>query len=158
MLIGTIIFSGIAIITSKNIINKLVSMLIIFAGDKYTKYFIDGDIATGFNVINYILRWVFILILYLFYENITNEKKNLFLYVGLFAIGIGSFNTEIFTRMLEYYMIAIYGSITISHQAFSRESKKLYLMAVYASFMIILIRSLFTTSGGMFMNYSFFWN
>lgn len=158
MLIITALISFFSIVMSNQLINKLVSMFAIVAGDKYSKYLIDGDAAVGFNVINYVLRWIVILFVYFYYDRIKNEKKEILLFTGLFAIIIGSFNHEIFTRMIEYYMIAIYGGITISHQIFSKNSKFIFYFIIYTIFMIILIRSLMLTSGGMFLNYEFFFN
>ena len=157
MLIITAGISIIAILTSKLLINKLVEALIIFAGNKYEKYLVDGDLTIQFNIINFVIRWLVILFIYYYFDKIQNENKGILLYTGFLAIIIGSFNTEIFTRMLEYYMIAIYGSMTVSYQAIPRSKQGIYLIGIFLVFITILIRNLYTTSLGMFMDYSFFW-
>lgn len=55
--------------------------------------------------------------------------------------------------MYEYYAIGIYGLITITSRAFSKNAKLLYAFMVYSIMIIILIRFLLITDNGLYLNY-----
>ena len=66
-------------------------------------------------------------------------------------------NQNIFTRLLEYYMIGIYIAIVKSkHLMTAGRSRNLYLLILYVAFMIILARNLMSVSSGTYMNYQLY--
>lgn len=155
--IATIILSIIFLFASRSVINTLVNAFITFAGDKYAKYLIPegGDVA-GFNFVYYLLRILFFAIFYLYYDRIRNEKKKALFYISAIAVILGSINVEIFSRFMEFYMIGIYGIMTLSYQAFSKRSRRVYTTLLYCAMMIIMIRQLIIYGGGYLMEYSLF--
>ncbi len=148
-------------------INSIINAAILFGGERYKDYFIDGEVAYGLNWINYLLRWFFILLLALGlklrFSNATEaeylefKKEKYFLILGCVAIMCGSINVGIFTRMLEYFMIGIYLSIVKSIYTFKGGAgRNIYLVGIYLAFIIILARNLHTISAGTYMNYELY--
>lgn len=154
--IGTIILSLFLLFAGSNIINTGINYFVRLVGPKYSKYIIEnGETVRGFNFIYYIIRFVIITLFYIFYDKINYDKKDILFYCGCVAIVVGSIDVEIFTRMMEYYMIAFYIMCTVIFRAFTREEKSILIFIFFILMMIILIRSLYTTSGGLFLDYSF---
>lgn len=157
LLIFTGITSFICLGMSTTVINKIISFAISIGGERYSKYFIDGTTEVrGINMINYSLRWVFFILFIIVFEWIDYRKKNTIIAISSIAIICGSIDVEIFTRMLEFYMIGIYLCIVKSREFINEHSRKIYDFIVFIVFMIILIRNLHTVSSGTYMNYELY--
>lgn len=154
VLFVTIISSVICLGLSDSVINTLVSVAVRVGGSRFA-YFIEEDGRQGFNTINFLFRWVFFIIFYIAVDRLQYEKKNVIFAIGAVAIICGSINVDIFTRMLEYFMIGIYVMVVLSTRLFDERSKKIYALILYILFVVILIRNLHTTSGGLYLNYTF---
>lgn len=138
-------------------IDYIINIAIIIGGDRYSSYLIEESTTLiSINIVNYFLRLIF----YAFYiwriDKIDYEKKGVIAVISSIAIIFGSINVGIFTRMLEYAMIGIYVNITISLRSFTKDSKKIMALGLYIIFMIILLRNLYSVSGGTYMNYQLF--
>lgn len=158
MLAITSVTSIIFLIISETIFNYLANIFLMLAGPKFANYVLISEDTRGFNVINYLLRWFFVIIFYVNYEKIKSPHKKTLLNASFIVIMLGSINVGFVGRVVLYYMISIYAMIPIIHQALKREKKFIYLMGIYMAFIIILIRFLLTFSGGELSNYStFFW-
>lgn len=170
LLIITAILSAALLSIGTPIINRMINFAVAIGGERYSGYFIDGEIVIGLNWINYCLRWFFLLIFSYGINctsvvNDTDEtvyssrdgSNQLILALSSLAIICGSINVGIFTRMLEYYMIGIYMSIVRSRDSFrDGASKNIYTICIYVAFIIILIRNLHTISGGTYLNYELY--
>ena len=159
ILFVTAVLSVVFLSFSAPVVNRIITMAVSIGGERYEKYFIETDTETvvrGINFINYTLRWVFTVIFSLGMERNKYEKKNTMLAISCVGILCGSINVEIFTRMLEYYMIGVYIAIAQSYKTFTKRSQGLYILILYMAFMIILIRNLHTVSGGTYMNYQLY--
>ncbi|WP_267472252.1 EpsG family protein [Ligilactobacillus salivarius] len=108
-------------------------------------------------MVNYGIRYVFYIMYFLSIDNYEYSKKKTTLVVASLAIICGSINQNIFTRLLEYYMIGIYIAIVKSKYLMTAgRSRNLYLLILYVVFMIILARNLLTVSSGTYMNYQLY--
>lgn len=140
------------------IISKFVQFAIVIGGERYSSYLISpGEVVLPINPINYALRYVFYMLYFLSIDNYEYSKKKTILVVASFAIICGSINQNIFTRLLEYFMIGIYIAIVKSkHLMIEGRSRNLYLFILYFIFIIILSRNLMTVSSGTYMNYQIY--
>lgn len=151
------IISVICIGLAGPVINRLINLAIQIGGERYKVYLIEGsEAAFTFNPINYMLRWVFILLFLIQVRYLKYEKKDIVFAIACMAVICGSISAGIFTRMLEYYMIGIYIMITLSYRAFFGKYKYLYVFLVYILFLVILVRNLHTVSAGTYMNYQLY--
>lgn len=160
VVIITVISSVIILCFGSSIASRLISSITLLGNPCYEVYSSASDIGS-INWINYLIRLTF----YIIYSiNIVNRKKSslgnmdiTILSISSIAIIIGSFNSSIITRFLEYYMIGIYMMIVKSIGTFRKgNSKKIYTLSVACILLVILIRNLFTVSGGTYLNYQFF--
>lgn len=157
ILIITCILSAISLLLSVTYLNYIIDFGLRIGGQRYEKYIIDGDSTIrGINFINYALRWFFFLLYFFAIDNDKYEKKRVVLAVSSIAIICGSLDVEIFTRLLEYYMIGIYISIVKSQYLFTNKNRFIYKIFIFFVFTIILIRNLHTVSGGTYMNYELY--
>ena len=157
VLIATFIISIILLFAGSGVINSAINFFVNFAGEKYSKYLIDTEgVVRGFNFIYYLIRWIVMIVFYIYYDKIDYSKKDILFYVGCIAIVIGSVDVEIFTRMMEYYMIGFYLMCTVIFRGFSTRDKQVFILILYVLLMIILIRSLYNTSAGTFRYYKLF--
>lgn len=115
-----------------------------------------GVDSGGLNYINFAIRLAFLFIVTFNFENIDYNKKRSIFVLGCLAVLVGSINMSYITRLLEYFMIAIYIVTAISYKSFSRNSKYAYLFCIYGAFMIILIRNLHTVGGGGYLNWQMY--
>lgn len=156
MLLITVILSVFLLIFSKPIYSYLIKIFILISGSKYSLYSLKSTDNRGVNLINYFVKWFFVLIFYFNYNRFNIIHKEKLLYISFFVLILSSINVAIVGRLVEYYMIAIYSIIVISYRAFEKEIKILYLSCIYIIFIVILIRFLYTFSGGELWNYSTF--
>lgn len=154
----TIVVSVLFLVLSKPVFNMLIRVFLMLAGSKFEKYALITSDTEGINFVNYVLKWVFVLIFYSNYNKIKNPHKAVFLNMSFIAMIIGSINIGFVGRLVEYYMISIYAIIPISHQAFQGREKYLYVLGLYFVFIFILFRFLYTFSGGELLNYSTFFS
>lgn len=140
------------------VISKIVQFAIIIGGERYASYLISpGEVVLPINLVNYGIRYVFYIMYFLSIDNYEYSKKKTTLVVASLAIICGSINQNIFTRLLEYYMIGIYIAIVKSKYLMTAgRSRNLYLLILYVVFMIILARNLLTVSSGTYMNYQLY--
>lgn len=140
------------------VISKIVQFAIVIGGERYASYLISpGEVVLPINLVNYGIRYVFYIMYFLSIDNYEYSKKKTILVVASLAIICGSINQNIFTRLLEYYMIGIYIAIVKSkHLMTAGRSRNLYLLILYVAFMIILARNLMTVSSGTYMNYQLY--
>lgn len=157
MLIITIISSIILLIFSQPVFNYLLSIVSRFTDMKYYRYFLDENGFESMNYINYLIKWVFVLLFYFNYDKIKNPHKEIILNLSFFVLIMSSINTAIVSRMVEYYMVSIYVIVVLINQVFKDKSKFLYIMGVYSLFIAILIRFLYTFNGGELLEYTTFW-
>lgn len=141
---------------SSGMINTLVNNFITFAGEKYAKYLVVEGATVGFNWIYYFLRVGFFVLFYIFYDDIESENKSILFYVSAIAVILGSINVDIFSRFMEYYMIGIYGIMTLSYKIFNEQSRKVYMLVFYLALIVIMLRQLIVYGGGYLLNYGFF--
>lgn len=155
--IFTMVASVLLLFSSNSVINTLVNTFATFAGEKYEQYLIlEEGAGAGFNFIYYLLRIGFFVIFYIYYDSVESEKKEAMFYISSIAVILGSINVDIFSRFMEYYMIGIYGIMTLSYRIFTEESRKIYLMLLYAMMMVIMIRQLIIYGGGYLLDYGWF--
>lgn len=153
LIVSCMIISLILIMFSEHIFNAIISFVSMWTGGKYNKYIINES-NESFNIINYLLRWFFVLFYFNYYNVINIKNKDTIFYLGLCAALVGSINNGIVIRIVEYYMISIYVIISTSHQAFKGIGKVLYLLLIYLAFIVILIRFLYTFYYGQLLEYS----
>lgn len=154
MYFWTIIISFIFLFSGTRLFTPLMNVMIQVGGDKFESY-ISADTAE-FNLIYYFIRIAILTFLFLFYQQIKYEKKDLLFSINVMAVVVGSINVAIFSRFMEYLMIGPYLIIAISADSFDLENRKIYLFIFYIFMVVILIRSLVTYSGGLFMMYDLF--
>lgn len=150
----TIFTSFVFLILSNSVFYSLVGSFILLTGSKYNSYALIASNAQGINFINYVLKWVFVTIFYFKYNKITNPHKEVLLNMSFIALILGSINIGFVGRMVEYYMISIYAIIPLTQQAFQGKEKVVYLIGLYFVFILILIRFLYTFSGGELLSYT----
>lgn len=155
--IGVAVISIICMGLSGPVINRLINIAISIGGERYEKYLIDGDTAVrGINIVNYLVRWFFVIMFLIQYRQLKYKKKDLIFAVSCIAIICGSMDAEIFTRMLDYYMIGIYIMMTLSCRGFKGKWFYIYMILFYICFQILLIRNLYNTSGATYLNYQLY--
>lgn len=155
--IVAVISSVILVMFSSGIVNNIVNMFIVFAGEKYSKYLLEeGGGAAGQNGIYYLLRMFFFSLFYWKYNLIQSKnKKNLFC-ISAVAVMLGSINVDIFSRFMEFYMIGIYGIMTLSYKVFDQKSQKIYIAMLYIAMLVIMIRQLNVYGAGFLKQYRLF--
>jgi hypothetical protein len=153
----TIVLSLILLTTSTSVINGFINYFVELSSDKYSKYFISEGTYNGFNWTYYFLRILFYTLLFLYFDVFEYKKKKELFLVSSVAVILGSINVEIFSRFMEYFMIGIYGVMTVSYQAFTENTRKYYLILLYFALMIIMLRQLLIYGDGFMLEYSFFW-
>ena len=135
------------------VITSLVSFGFLLLGNGV----ISKIVQFAINPVNYGIRYIFYIMYFLSINNYEYSKKKTVLVVASLAIICGSINQNIFTRLLEYYMIGIYIAIVKSKYLMTAgRSRNLYLLILYVVFMIILARNLLTVSSGTYMNYQLY--
>ena len=146
------------LLLGNGVISKIVQFAIIIGGERYSSYLISpGEVVPPINYFNYGFRYIFFIMYFLSINNYEYSKKKTVLVVASLAIICGSINQNIFTRLLEYYMIGIYIAIVKSKYLMTAgRSRNLYLLILYVVFMIILARNLLTVSSGTYMNYQLY--
>lgn len=146
------------LLLGNGVISKIVQFAIIIGGERYSSYLISpGEVVPPINPVNYGIRYIFYIMYFLSINNYEYSKKKTVLVVASLAIICGSINQNIFTRLLEYYMIGIYIAIVKSKYLMTAgRSRNLYLLILYVVFMIILARNLLTVSSGTYMNYQLY--
>ena len=157
LLIITAVLSLGILFMPKGILNQFQGLAFVVGGERYAKYFMlpEADVQS-INYVNYLLRWFFVLLFALQVDECEYRKSKLIFAVSCVAVVLGSINSAIFTRLLEYYMVAIYVEIALSYRVFAKRSRAVYIFGLYAMFLTLLIRNLNTVSGGSYMTYAIY--
>jgi hypothetical protein len=157
LVVTTAVFSVVFLAVPASFLNSIISIGIRIGGTRYATYLIEGESASiGVNIIGFIIRWTFVILYLCAMKTIEYEQKHVILTTSCIAIIIGSLNAGIFIRLVEYYMIGIYISIVKAQYMFTPGIRKIYRIAVYIAFMIILIRNLHSVSAGTYMVYELY--
>lgn len=156
MLYITILLSMIMFIIPTSFYSEIVHQIGRIVGNSFDRYIEDIGHGERLNIINYIVRVLFMFIFSLNINGMYYKKKKTVFFLGCVAILIGSIRIAIFIRVLEYFMIALYIAIALGYKSFSRNSQKIYIIVLWILFTILLIRNLHTVSGGTYMNYQLY--
>lgn len=156
---GTLGASVFLVFASDSFLNIMVNWMIDIAGERYRKYLITTEgVNAGFNWAYYFIRVGFFSFFYYFYDGIRYEKKGIIYVIAAYAVIFGSINVDIFSRFMEFFMIAIYAIMTLSYRWFPTQQRRLYLFFYVSALLIIMVRQLLIYGGGYCANYSLFFN
>jgi hypothetical protein len=147
-----VLLSTIFFIFSEEIFLNMTNVLSSILGERISRYSGSSDYG-NINYINYVLKWIFVLLFYLGYDIINNNKKALLLNTSLIAVILSSINIEIFDRFAEYFVFSIYLLIPLTVKMFRNEDRLFYKSILFVIFTTILIRFLYTFDGGSLIGY-----
>ena len=117
--------------------------------DRYEHYS-DNPVGSG-NLINYLLRLVFYLVLLKHFQRDEYIYKNFVLSLMVMVVLIGSINFSSANRIYEYYAIALYLTFGFSVRYYD---KIVYRFSFWLLMLIILVRFLTIGVEGSFLHYS----
>jgi len=127
-----------------------------FVDSRYEHY----SLGTGSNFVNFAVRIISLLILYMRMDGIKDEKKEVMFDTLLAMSLIGSINVSIVYRFYEYFGIGLYYTLANIPRMFnkSRSSYTIAYLALIFAMIVILTRFCITMDSGLYLNYHFFNN
>lgn len=129
---------------------------IISIDERYSMY-LTGEYHS-LNFINLLFKLFFFMCFAWFYETEKYEYKNMVLNSTAIVVILGSINSELMTRIYEYYAIGLYTCIALTFRQLKLQSKIILIPIFFVAFIIILIRSIMIFGNGILMNFKFWFS
>lgn len=143
LLIGvTVFFAG------KRLVSYMLYFMANYVDPRYGMYL--NAAGESSNVINFILRLCFVLLLYLEFTQNKENGAEKYLYIGLIGFLIGSIPQALVVRMTEYFAIANSYAVAKCGEVFERKENRIIVAwMIFAIFLIIFARFLNTNADFM---------
>lgn len=120
---------------------------------RYLMY--NGSIMQKGNTIYYILRFVFLILFFMYYQSERYRLKNMFMDSLCLMVLLGSVNMELMSRIFEYYAVGLYGVMALCLNYFNNKSRMTAAVIYFIGFLMIFVRFLLITDNGLYLNYRF---